>query len=256
MQRSTPLWLWPNLLSLDAPLVAVVWQFQFGRVFKTPLNPAVVALLAITVWLIYTADRTLDAHQGNADTARHRFYREHWGRFLPLWFMLFFAAAWIALMHLPRTNLFRGVALLSAVGIYLALVHRVLPGQACRRLKEAAVGILFALGASLTVWEKIRSPRDVAAVALFCGLCWMNCLAIERWEHHMEWSAAIPAATIAGLAFVLFGARPVLAGAIFASSLALVTLNLGRRRLSDNALRVLADAALLTPLLFLRVPTR
>ena len=28
----TPWWLWPNLLNLDSPLLAVIWQEQFARI--------------------------------------------------------------------------------------------------------------------------------------------------------------------------------------------------------------------------------
>ena len=55
------IWLWPNLLSLDAPLVAVVWQVMFARCFQVPVDTVAAALLLLTVWLVYSADRTLDA---------------------------------------------------------------------------------------------------------------------------------------------------------------------------------------------------
>ena len=47
------LWLWPNLLSLDAPVVAVLWQFLFARCFQAPVDALAALLLLLTVWLIY-----------------------------------------------------------------------------------------------------------------------------------------------------------------------------------------------------------
>src|SRR5512140_3956356 len=81
-------WLWPNLLSLDAPIVALLWQLLFVRCFHGSLGTLPAALLAVAVWLIYVADRTLDAWRGMPGTAeqpRHQFYRRHWRAVLPIW---------------------------------------------------------------------------------------------------------------------------------------------------------------------------
>ncbi len=63
--KPTRLWLWPNLLSLDAPIVAVLWQILFARCFQVPVDALAALLLLLTVWLIYAADRTLDAWKGD-----------------------------------------------------------------------------------------------------------------------------------------------------------------------------------------------
>ncbi len=62
-------WLWPNLLSLDAPVVAVLWQILFARCFQVPVDALAALLLLLTVWLIYAADRTLDAWRGDVPLA-------------------------------------------------------------------------------------------------------------------------------------------------------------------------------------------
>ena len=56
-EDSAPLWLWPNLLSLDAPLVAVLWQGFLAYRFSLPLRPAGRLVLGLTVWAIYFLDR-------------------------------------------------------------------------------------------------------------------------------------------------------------------------------------------------------
>ena len=68
-------WLWPNLLSLDAPIVALLWQLLFIRCFHGSLGVLPAVLLAIAVWLIYVADRMLDAWRGLTKQPRHEFYR-------------------------------------------------------------------------------------------------------------------------------------------------------------------------------------
>ncbi|HEX5431240.1 MAG TPA: hypothetical protein VFW83_04690, partial [Bryobacteraceae bacterium] len=101
------------------------------------------------------------------------------------------------------------------------------------------------------------------AIALFACLCWINCLAIEQWEGD-GWKKArglrayigghigAAAACVAIVAILaLVWQRPVLAAAEAASALAFTRLDRIRLRLSPDALRVLADAALLSPILFL-----
>ena len=101
--RPTRFWLWPNLLSLDAPVVAVLWQILFARCFQAPIDAPAALLLLLTVWLIYTADRTLDAWNGACHSPRHEFYRRRWRGLLPAWLAVFGLACWLAAEHLaPR----------------------------------------------------------------------------------------------------------------------------------------------------------
>ena len=242
-------WLWPNLLSLDAPIVAVLWQIFFARCFGVPVNVVAAFLLLLTVWLIYTADRTLDAWKGECDSPRHEFYRRHWRGLLPVWMGVLALAGWLAIERLPARLFDRGMLLLLAVAVYFCLIHL---GRG-RIPKEAAVGVLFALGASLVAWHNVKTPADVATILLFSGLCWINCVAIQRWEGETpDWSPrsfAIGLACAAGM--LLYTHRPVLGAAEMASAFAFLWLGQMRRRLSLDAMRVLADVALLSPVLFL-----
>jgi len=273
---STRLWLWPNLLSLDAPLVAVLWQVLFARCFHANPGSLPAVLLVLAVWLIYAADRSLDAWGGNGCQPRHEFYRRHWRSVLPLWIVVLGVTARLASEYLSPLLFHRGLALLAAVAIYFGIVH--LAPRKVRRMwpKEAAVAVLFALGASLAAWTRVQSPADTIAILLFCCLCWINCAAIERWETGRSeadrwpaepWQGPRPggagffglpigwAALFVGVAAVLFLSqhRPVIGGAETASAVAFVWLDRARQRLSTDALRVLADAALLSPIFFLPI---
>ncbi|HEV2199618.1 MAG TPA: hypothetical protein VGR73_07345 [Bryobacteraceae bacterium] len=255
-------WLWPNLLSLDAPFVAVLWQILFIRCFHVSADALPAILLVASVWLIYAADRALDAWRGECGSPRHRFYRAHWRILLPVWMAVLAASAWLALAGLPEALLRRGLALLAAVVVYLALVHGWKGSMGRLWSKEAIVGLLFALGASLAAWTNVRTPADAAAIALFFVLCWINCAAIQKWEagactFSLDWpagalpvrSAAIAVALVSMM--LLWMHRPALGGAEMASAFAFVFLDRSGRRFSPDALRVLADVALLSPLVFL-----
>ena len=242
-------WLWPNLLSLDAPIVAVLWQLLFARCFQVALEPLAALLLLMTVWLIYAADRTIDAWRGDSHSPRHEFYQRFWRGLLPVWISVLGLTAWLAIERLPQELLLRGMILLAAVGVYFALVH----SSVLRLHKEAAVGVLFALGASLVAWEKVETPADVTTILLFSGLCWMNCVAIQKWEgEKLDWSPSIAAIVVACAAgTLLYAHRPILGGAELASAFGFLLLDRVRQRLSVDAVRVLADVALLSPVLFL-----
>lgn len=249
-----PFWLWPNLLSLDAPLVAVLWQVLFARCFRASVETLPAVLLVLAVWLIYVADRALDTWSGMGRTPRHEFYRCYWRMVLPVWLAALAAGAWLAATQLSPGLFQRGLTVLAAVVLYFGAVH--LAPERVRRAwpKEAAVGLLFALGASLEAWTKIRTATDVITVLLFSCLCWINCAAIEKWESSgvMERPVGAAAVCVGAAAFLLlYEHRPVLGGAEMASALAFLLLDRGRRRFSADALRVLADAALLSPVLFL-----
>ena len=250
-------WQWPNLLSLDAPIVALLWQLLFVRCFHGSLGALPAALLAVAVWLIYVADRTLDAWRGAAGSAeqpRHEFYRRNWRAVLPIWIATLGGGAWLAWTRLPRPLFVEGVVVASCAALYLAAVH-LTPGWLRRAgSKESAVAVLFGLGASLAAWPGVQTTSDVLAILLFSCLCWMNCTAIDDWEHGRELRPSIIVA--AGLvaliaAFVLQEHRPILGAAETAGALGLVVLDRLRSRYSPEALRVLADVVLLTPIVFL-----
>ncbi len=243
-------WLWPNLLSLDAPLVAAVWQLLFARCFHTALDPVAATLLVLAVWLIYAGDRILDAWTASSTLPRHEFYRRHWRAVVPVWLAIFALSAWLACTQLTGPTFERGIVLAAAVALYFSIVHLLRPAWP----KELAVAILFAMGATLSAWNAIRSAADIETIVLFSCLCWINCIAIERWETGEDLTGRpleTAAILVAGAAAITYSQRPVLSSAEMASAIAFVILEHTRRRLSGDALRVLADAALLTPLLFL-----
>jgi hypothetical protein len=233
----------------------VLWQILFVRCFRAEPDLPAAALLVAAVWLIYSADRMLDAWRGSDHRPRHEFCRRHWRTLLPVWAGVFSLTGFFAWMALAPEMFIRGVLLLAAVVVYFLAVHA-LPARLLRYWpKEAMVGLLFALGASIVAWSHLRSLADILTVLLFSCLCWINCAAIEQWETGTRcWPVGTVAACVALTAILfLHQQRPVLSSAEAASALAFVLLDRGHLRLSSDALRVLADAALLSPVIFLPV---
>ncbi len=157
--------------------------------------------------------------------------------------------------------------------------------------KELAVGIVFAAATAVPAWSRLGDTvvwtaarvQLVPEIVLFALLCTLNCVAIETWEDTWEYSQgdthslqSRPHAATRSLGRHLLSTALIIDG--FAASLllsggtrmsqpqaALVALIIAgmlsafcfpvldslRPRISPLALRIAADAALLTPLLFL-----
>jgi hypothetical protein len=268
---TTPWWLWWNILSLDAPTVAVVWSFVFANASGVRLRPADPIILALTVWVIYISDRLLDGwviKNCSSLEERHLFCARHRGALA--WLVVLAAATvlWMTAEYLLPKEAGAGMKLAAIVGAYMASIHAGRASMARFVPKELTVGILFAAGITLPVWSQtLRLSRDMSvSIVLFALLCFLNCLAIEYWEgrplrhgcgqmwhrsdarnkSRINWIAG--GLVTAALAALLVRLSQGLPGCeLWAVSLAaLLTLILNRQtgRISVSALRVLADAAL------------
>lgn len=243
-----PWWLWPNLVGLDAPVVAVVWQWGLATAFAAAVpRPASVALF-LTVWGVYLADRFLDADPGRPVSPgdRHEFARRHRPAVGAVAAGVFAAAAVIAAL-LPRAYLAVGAVVAAAAAGYFAAVHAI--GRGAGPMKELLVGFVFAAGVGIPL--AAERPADVGdwlpAVGGFAAVCWLNCRLIDRWEAGRP--AGVGPAVAAGVAAALAAwCPPPVRGSIWAAVALLAGLHVARTHLSHRALRVLADVALLTPL--------
>ena len=119
-----PWWLWPQVLSLDAPVVIVLWQAALAHTHRMHLPAAFSWGLGLVTWFVYVLDRTADAISGRLrrpTSARHAFYFQHrkavLGVVLPLTCL---AMAWLALTQMPIGLLWQGLGLAMLGAFYLA----------------------------------------------------------------------------------------------------------------------------------------
>jgi len=275
--RHHPWWLYPNLLSLDAPTVAVVWLFAFSRAFDSPLSFSVCAVLFLAVWSIYVIDRLIDGlRQKNWSlaTERHRFVQHHQKQFVGLLAVIVPLGAGLTITTLPIDLIVAGLTLCVMVILYFTAFTCLFPQLKRLRAKEFACGFVFAVGTSLGV-DAVRHgvfahpARTLPAILIFASLCIFNCLIIAARERHTDWANDPAAAsvwwrhldrdlTILGVVLTTASAiawmqssQYALYPACFISALTLILLNLFQKRFSKSLPRVLADVALLSPLLVL-----
>ncbi|HEX3745893.1 MAG TPA: hypothetical protein VHW09_18255 [Bryobacteraceae bacterium] len=244
--KRTPVWLWPNLLSLDAPIVALVWQDLAAHSFGNPLRAAARVVLGLTVWAVYLADRLLDVRAAGlaTDTARHRFSRRHYRALSVLLAAVLLVDIFVATVELRRAVLLHGLAVAACVGAYLFIF----PQRASGWEKQACCAVLFSIGVLLVSATSLSPLHLLLPAVLYAGLCLCDLVLIELWERaagrRVLWIA--PAA-IAAVALAIHGPwyhAVALAGVLLAA------LAISGKRITMDAKRVLADAALLTPLLF------
>lgn len=263
----SPFWLLPNLLSLDAPLVAVAWQALLAKETGLPLRAAARAALALTVWGIYVADRLLDVRHPGAEneSARHRFYRRHRSFAICLLAAIATADALLIAFDLRPAVLRSGFLAFGGVFAYLAVLH--IRARTARLPKELLVALLFTAGTFLVAATNAvgRWPQLILPACAFFFLCFANLVAIEMWEsRELRGLNSVPphwTSTAFGRAYsvcvgVLMAACLCRAPspwyrAIFLSAAFTLFIVTGGKRWPLDLRRVLVDTALMTPLLFL-----
>lgn len=221
---------------------------------------------------------------------RHWFYIRHRGFFVRAWIAAAIPLGYLILFRV-QPSVRRDDILLGLIGIsYFGLIHGLCRGRGFRFPKELAVGYLFAIATAVPVWTRTTVPLERAGLALgvaaFGTACWLNCVAIQVWEDAearelMHDALAVDnaicfAANVEGSGLARFPSKCLMT---FSMVLAAVNICLAvltakttawpifacvgfsafffailiryNGRFSAVTLRIAADAALLTPLVFL-----
>lgn len=138
-------WRWLNWLSLDAVAVAVSWSFVFARMTGARLQTVEIVGLAAGVWLVYMADRLLDAGTGHGRAERHRFAGKNRLWLLPVMLAAGAGAVWWALHAMRWITLQVGLWLGAAVAAYFVMILTS-RRQGVSRISLVAVSGLMVLG--------------------------------------------------------------------------------------------------------------
>jgi hypothetical protein len=264
-------WQWGTVLSVDAPVVTVLWQLLLARVAGHDLGWPPVVVLGVSVWLAYVADRWIEGWRLRPDmirTPRHYFYHRHRWPIATVWVVVLAANLAIAFAHLAAFDLAAGTLLLAAAAAYL-LSHQFVHRHARWRVpKEICIAALLTGGAGVFLARQVRAPGVAFVLALFGLLCFANCALISVWERHVDrahgqtslvvhgpgnvgvirlvpWLVVVVAA--ASL-LVAEGGVAIAGACALASALLLAVTDSAEPTIGRQLARVLADVALMTPL--------
>jgi hypothetical protein len=215
-----------SLLALDAPLVAAAWYALAARWWVGSVRLSCLAVLVLSVWLVYAADRWLDGRQLSAPekaSPRHRVAQRRGRSWIALWALVLAVDLTLAATQLSEEDLRWGALLLSLVALYLALVR--LPARWRVWLpKELLVGLIFSAGVHLFVWTSSELGEEVTGDLAdvgwwFAAVCWLDCQLISLWEVRLdeEQSMATRSGGVGGraallLALALLGGGLLVAG--------------------------------------------
>jgi len=270
-----------HLLSLDAPTVAVLWAWTLARAVGAEIAGSTLAVLGLGTWLLYVADRLLDGRSGAPPRdlrERHHFHARHRRPLLLTAIVTVVPLVWLIVARMPAPARREDVWIFAVAMVYFAIVH--LPFPRIRFPRELVVATVFASACAVPAWSVAGyAHTDLAVlVTIFAALCWLNCTAIHAWESQdapktqAHTASRKPVVALLALAIAVASGAVLLAAlhnfgelcvaaALFASAMLFFALDRDFRRSlkraeaealpSPLAMRVLADAILLTPLLLL-----
>ena len=273
-----PWWLYPNLLSLDAPLVALIWLYMFAQTWRLGYHPSEsYVALGLGVWAIYVGDRLLDISLFGSSTEklepRHHFHNRHrkWMRIAVVIAVVLAIGTVVTQMPMAiyQYLLFGGVLVAGFFGLSMLSSQE---GDEVPYLKNIIAGVAFAYGVAMTahLYRFEVGVMDLLfsrELMCFAVLCVINIAAIDLWEHSRrssdveikasdELALTMPLVllSVAALAFIVqdrdkdINTCPFYYAILTAVAL-LYLLNRNRSKFSIDALRVMADVSLMVPIL-------
>lgn len=250
MKTKIKFWQWPNVLAVDAGIIAIAWLWVFSEAQAGEPTASAYVVLALSVWLTYLADRLFDVSarmEEQLRSARHQFAKRH-GRILWIaWGTLLLLNIIAATTGLEPSHLKKGFILLlfclAYTGLNQLLSKRFFP-------KELLVALIFAGGTQVFLPDFTEWPSLTA----FTLICLINCLIISWKEktvdallevrsltsildHRWFYPLLAIAAILSFSSYYLLALLPTLAGLSY--------LQLRRKQHQEETFRVLCDASLL-----------
>jgi len=152
--EKSPLWLLPNLLSLDAPLVAVVWMWVLAKSMRVVyVDSHAYVLLAAAVWCVYIVDRILDVRRYEGDvtemSTRHQFHWKFRKLLLPVVGAVIVYSVYFAFNSASVALLTAGASGIGLCLLYI-LVRKVDTGEIAY-VKNLIAGMTFAFGVAAPI---------------------------------------------------------------------------------------------------------
>ncbi|MGJ8644384.1 MAG: hypothetical protein ACSHX9_13330 [Luteolibacter sp.] len=268
-------WHLPNLLGLDAPLIAVMWLFLFARTWRILYHPwEAYFALALAVWTIRIAGLLLESAMTN-DSSRFSPWQRIWLKRCA--FLTGLAAVLLTVLNFPLSVYnFLLVGGLMVAGYFAVSLFSGQEEEEISYSKHVLGGLAFAFGIGLTaqVYLPNTGIKDLffsKEFICFSVLCFLTSSAVDIWGKAErsedqeittleEISLSLPL-TLLGAASLVYAvqdeamlSRPFYYAVLTGAAL-LQVLNRARGRFDIVTLKTLAVLSLLIPgLVFLSYP--
>lgn len=114
-----------NILSFDVVLGSIMVAIFACLVLDVEIQISWLVIIALSVWVMYTADHLLDAWQGKEKItiSRHRFHYIHLRRILPIWITAAITTITLSFIMLDKEIIFLGFLLGICILIYFSVVY-------------------------------------------------------------------------------------------------------------------------------------
>ncbi len=179
------------MLSLDVVAGALGSGIMVSSLCGYLVTPHFLAILGISVWLIYTLDHLLDARRlkGSASTLRHRFHHLYFKYIVLAWILLALAGAILVFCRLELSAIYFGLIMFGFAMAHLSLVRLVGNQTSPLLIKEMGVAVVYSGGIwGLPVLETGNWIQPVIWVSFFqfLLLAFINLLLFSYFEYETD----------------------------------------------------------------------
>jgi hypothetical protein len=177
-----------NILSLDVVFGSVMVAIFACKVLDVEIQVWWLVIIALTVWVMYTADHLLDAWQGKEQVTirRHRFHFKNVKRILPLWITAAITSIILSLLVLDREIIYLGVMLGISILIYFGSVYFNKEKRPYFLQKELFIALIYVIGIWLApiVWDGTNPDSMILLIiANLVLLAWAEGIIISWYEY-------------------------------------------------------------------------
>ena len=179
-----------NRLSLDAPIICVIWQMILADALNVNLYWYHNFILGVSVWLCYSADRFMEYPLPRSESAqRYEVFKTSRRLFKILWTLALVLCVSLSFMCLsPLCLLFSFPLLLLCLLNFALCIQEMNLGKASYLFKELRTALILALGCVLfPIFERSMDTSGIAV--FFFSLTYiflLNCLFVSRWEQSKD----------------------------------------------------------------------
>ncbi|PLW94793.1 MAG: hypothetical protein C0591_11985 [Marinilabiliales bacterium] len=180
-----------NILSLDVVLGSVMAAIFACKVLDVEIQTWWLVVIALTVWVMYTADHLLDAWQGKEQLKirRHSFHFKHMKRILPVWITAAVTSIILSLLELDREIIYLGILLGISILIYFGAVYFNKENRPYFLQKELFIALIYVIGIWLApiAWHGVNPDGMILMIiANLVLLAWAEGIIISWYEFHED----------------------------------------------------------------------